>query len=225
MRPARFALLLLTVSAAPGLVMAAGNGNNTAAAVLPWLTPAIVLTGMVIMATIVWVGITKITSMQRDHITRIKSDERHLQQKEKLVLASSFASEMTENKIKCETFITIYTELLRNLREMDRRAAYEDMGDFIHQHPPLSRSVFDNNIEKLSLFSAKLANDLTTVYAAIRTEPQYFTLETTMPRAAAIRIVEMVLDDAQKTLEPIDPLLAALNVIIRDGAKADMRNL
>lgn len=186
---------------------------------LPWLTLVIVTAGMLVMAAIVWFGVRQITGMQRDHASRIRSDEQNLQQKEKLVLASSFAAELTENKIKCETFITIYTELLRNLREMERRAAYEDTGDFIHQHPPLSRHVYDSNLEKLFLFSTKLANDLTQVYAAIRTEPQYFTLETTMPRAAAIRIVEMVLDDAQKTLEPIDPILAALNVIIRDGTK------
>jgi hypothetical protein len=189
----------------------------------PWMTPIIVLLGMSIMAAVIWAGFARMAGIQREHLNRVKADEISLKKKEKLVLASSFAGELMENKIKCETFITIYSELLRNLRELDRRAPYEDTGDFIHQHPPLSRSNFDLNVDKLGLFGPKLAGDLANVYAAIRSEPQYFTLETTMPRAAAIRIVEMVLDDAQKTLEPIDPLIAALNVIIRDGAKAENR--
>lgn len=192
-----------------------------AAQVNTWLTPAIVLAGMLLIAIILWVGIRQLTASQKEHLSRVKQDEKNLQQREKLLLASAFSSELTENKIKCETFITIYTELLRNLRELERRASYEDTGDFIHQHPPLSRQTYDHNIEKLSFFSPKMAGDLNHVYNAIRVEPQYFTLDTSMPRAAAIRIVEMVIDDAQKTLEPIDPLIAALDMIIRDGSKSN----
>jgi len=212
----RFVLLFLVLLTFPA--HAAADIPNT---YWPWMTPLILLLGMGLMAVMIWVGFARMAGIQREHLQRVKADEQSLKKKEKLVLASSFAGELTENKIKCETFITIYTELLRNLRELERRAPYEDTGDFIHQHPPLSRTVFDHNVDKLSLFGPKLAGDLASVYAAIRSEPQYFTLETTMPRAAAIRIVEMVLDDAQKTLEPIEPLTAALNVIIRDGAKAE----
>lgn len=187
----------------------------------PWIMPAIVFAGMALMALILWLGIRQLSVSQKEHITRVNQDEKKLQQREKLLLASAFSAELTENKIKCETFITIYTELLRNLRELERRATYEDTGDFIHQHPPLSRATYDQNIEKLASFSPKIVSDLNHVYSAIRSEPQYFTLDATMPRAAAIRIVEMVIDDAQKTLEPIDPLIGALDMIIRDGNKAN----
>lgn len=181
----------------------------------------IVIVGLIAITVMMLIGFSRMTKLQRDQLQRLGQDEKSLRQKEKLVLASAFSSELTENKIKCETFVTIYTELLRNLRDMETRAPYEDTGDFIHQHPPLSRVIFDQNVDKISIFGAKLAGDLTNVYGAIRSEPQYFTLEATMPRAAAIRIVEMVIDDAQKTLEPIEPLAAALNVIIRDGSKKD----
>jgi len=181
----------------------------------------IVIAGLIIITIMMLIGFSRMTKLQRDQLQKLGQDEKALRQKEKLVMASAFSSELTENKIKCETFVTIYTELLRNLRDMETRAPYEDTGDFIHQHPPLSRAIFDQNIEKVSLFGPKLGGDLTNVYAAIRSEPQYFTLEATMPRAAAIRIVEMVIDDAQKTLEPIEPLAAALNVIIRDGSKKE----
>jgi hypothetical protein len=177
------------------------------------------MAGLTVIAIVMYIGFNRLTKMQREQMDRIKRDEHKLQKKEKLVLASAFSNELTENKIKCEAFIAIYTELLRSLRDLDRKAPYEETGDFIHQHPPLTRMTFDQNLEKIVLFGTKLATDITNVYAAIRVDPQYFTLETTMPRAAAIRIVEMVIDDAQKTLEPIDPLIAALNVIVRDGSK------
>jgi hypothetical protein len=176
--------------------------------------------GFIVLGLGLLFGFKKLLRVQRDHMKQIKETDVNLQKREKLVLASSLANELTENKFKCEAFITIYTELLRNLRDTDRRALYEDTGDFVHQHPPLNRASYDESVDKLHLFGAKLATDLANVYNAIRTEPQYFSMEQTMPRAGAIRIVEMVLDDAQKTLEPIDPVIAALNVIIRDGNKA-----
>lgn len=219
MRFLLFAVLSLS-SLLPMQQAAATQDANSTTHFLAWITPVIVLAGMILIATILWFGIKQLTASQKEHLSRVKRDEKALQRREKLLLASALSAELTENKIKCETFITIYTELLRNLREMERRAAYEDTGDFIHQHPPLSRKVYEKNIEKLSFFSPKLVTDLNAVYSAIRSEPQYFTLDTSMPRAAALRIVEMVLDDAQKTLEPIDPLIAALDMIIRDGTKS-----
>jgi hypothetical protein len=187
-----------------------------------YLTPMIgTLIGLVIIVIIMLAGFSRMLKMQRDQLNHLADDEKALKKREKLVLASSFSNELMENKIKCEAFITIYTELLRSLRELDRSAPYEQTGDFIHQHPPLSRNVFDDNVDKLSLFGPKIASDLTSTYAAFRSDPQYFTLETTMPRAAAIRIVEMVIDDAQKSLEPIESVAAAMNVIVRDGAKRD----
>jgi len=185
-----------------------------------YFTPMILtLIGLVVIVIFMLIGFNRMLKMQREQLKNIAEDGKTLQKKEKIVLAAAFANELTENKIKGEAFVTIYTELLRTLREMERAAPYEQTGDFIHQHPPLSRTTFDDNVEKLSLFGPKLAGDLTTTYAAFRSEPQYFTLETTMPRAAAIRIVEMVIDDAQKTLEPIEALAAAMNVIVRDGNK------
>lgn len=183
---------------------------------LPWLA---IFGGLALIAGVMFIGFSMMAKTHREQLRRIQKEDQKLQRREKIVLASSFAGELTENKIKCEAFITIYTELLRNLREMDRRALYEETGDFIHQHPPLSRTIFETNIEQLSLLGPKLAGDLSQIYAAFRSEPQYFTMDTTMPRAAAIRIVEMVLDDAQKTLEPIEPLIGALNIITRDGDK------
>ena len=184
---------------------------------LPWVA---IFGGLALIAGVMFMGFSMISRTHREQMKRIQNEDLKLQRREKIVLASALASELTENKIKCEAFITIYTELLRNLRETDRRALYEETGDFIHQHPPLNRTVFESHIEQLPLLGPKIAGDAVQVYGAIRSEPQYFTLDAAMPRASALRIVEMVLDDAQKTLEPIEPLIGALNILIRDGDKA-----
>jgi hypothetical protein len=188
----------------------------------PWLVPLLLIIGPLLGFGLIAVLI--IWAVQRLSLVKKKDDEKHrqddyaLQRRERLVLAAALAGELTENKIKCEAFITIYSELLRNLRETDRKAMYEETGDFIHQYPPLSRKIFEGNIEKIGLLGMKLATDVTNAYAPVRGESEYFTLDATMPRANAVRMVEMILDDAQRTLEPLDTTVSALNMIVRDGS-------
>lgn len=187
----------------------------------PWLMPLMSilspLFGFSLMGVAIYFGLKQFAATKKHTEEKQRQNDQQLQQRERLMLASALAGELTENKIKCEAFITIYSELLRNLRETDRKALYEDTGDFIHQYPPLSRKVFEANIEKISLLGMKLATDVTNAYSPIRNESEYFTLDATMPRANAVRMVEMVLDDAQRTLEPLDTTISALNMIVRDG--------
>jgi hypothetical protein len=190
----------------------------------PWLMPIMLVVGPMIGFSIVTMallgGLRHLADVQREQVKKIRLNEQSMERREKVVLASALVGELTENKIKGETFITIYSELLRNLRDTTQRAVYEDTGDYIHQFPPLSRSVFDAHVEKLALLGPKLAADTAQVYAAIRGQPEYFKLEPSMPRVSVIRIVEMVLDDAQRTLEPLDTAISGLNIIVRDGQLA-----
>ncbi len=187
----------------------------------PWLVPMMSILGPLcgfgVIALLLIIGMQRLGNLQQQHTERSKQDEQALQKRERVVLAAALAGELTENKIKCEAFITIYSELLRNLRETERHAMYEETGDFIHQHPPLSRKVFDANIEKVGLLGVKLSGDVTNAYAAVRSESDYFTLEASTPRPNAVRMVEMVLDDAQRTVEPFDSAISGLNMIVRDG--------
>lgn len=188
-----------------------------------WFTPISgflgSLLGAVLIAMTLIIGIASLRRVQKEHLSIQKKAEISLKKRERTVIAAALAGEMMENKIKCESFITIYNELLRNLRDTDMPAQYEESGDFIHQRPPLSRSVFDANVDKIVIFGVKLAGELAGAYAAIRQEAEYFNLERTMPRATAIRMVEMVLEDAKKTMEPMDSIIGALNVIVRDVAE------
>ena len=221
-------LLSLVWLALPTTAMAATTFNaafapwqNWLAEQGPWLTPIMLLLGPLVGFTIVTVallgGLRHLADVQREQVEKIRLNEQTMERREKVVLASALVGELTENKIKGETFITIYSELLRNLRDTTQRAVYEDTGDYIHQFPPLSRSVFDAHVEKISMLGPKLASDTAQVYAAIRAQPEYFKLEQSMPRVSVIRIVEMVLDDAQRTLEPLDTAISGLNIIVRDG--------
>jgi hypothetical protein len=194
----------------------------------PWLVPLVAIFapifGFGLMCATLYFGLRQVASAKKHTEDKQRQDDQHMQRRERLILASALAGELTENKIKCEAFITIYSELLRNLRETDRKALYEDTGDFIHQYPPLSRKVFEANIEKIGMLGMKLATDVTNAYSPIRNDSEYFTLDATMPRANAVRMVEMVLDDAQRTLEPLDTTVSALNMIVRDGSVKSAQN-
>lgn len=187
----------------------------------PWLVPLASILGPVIgftlLAMVMIMGMQRFGTVHKHQTDRNRQDEQSLQKRERVVLAAALSGELTENKIKCEAFITIYSELLRNLRETDKPALYEETGDFIHQHPPLSRKAFDTNVDKINLLGVKLAGDVTNAYSAVRSDANYFTLEASTPRPNAVRMIEMVLDDAQRTLEPMDTAISALNMIVRDG--------
>jgi hypothetical protein len=221
-----FGLVLVTSGAASAqnLIQPVYSGwQNSLVEAGPWLVPLMAIIGPLftstIIATILYFGLKQLAVVRKSTEEKHRQDDQQMQRRERLILSSALAGELTENKIKCEAFITIYSELLRNLRETDRKALYEDTGDFIHQYPPLNRKVFEANIEKISLLGMKLATDVTNAYSPVRNDAEYFTLDANMPRANAVRMVEMVLDDAQRTLEPLDSVISALNMIVRDGSQ------
>ena len=188
-----------------------------------WFTPLSgflgSLAGACIVALALIIGISSLKKVQDAQFAVQQKSEASLRKREKIVIAAALAGELTEDKIKCESFITIYNELLRNLRDTSISAQYEETSDFIHRHPPLSRAVFDANVDKIAIFGTKLAGELAGTYAAVRQEAEYQNLERAMPRAAAVRMVEMVIEDARKTMEPMDVVISALNIIVRGSTQ------
>lgn len=186
-----------------------------------WFTPLASFLGpflgLLLVALALMIGFARLGSYQKEQLKLQKRSEVNLKKREKSVLAASMAGELTENKIKCEAFITIYNELLRNLRDTSQPAHYEESGDHIHQRPSLSRAIFDANINRIEIFGPKLAGEIAGVYAGIKQESEYWNLEQNMPRSTAVRMVEMVIEDAKKTMEPLDSVISGLNVIIRDS--------
>ncbi|HEY1096344.1 MAG TPA: hypothetical protein VGF14_03800 [Alphaproteobacteria bacterium] len=232
MRLSAFPTLSSVLIASPALAAPPNvyysSWQQSLADVGPWLVPLMVIIGPIIGFGLVCLTLVlcfrHMGTLKVQTETKQRQDDHQSHRRDRLVLASALAGELNENKIKCEAFITIYSELLRNLRETDRRALYEDTGDFIHQYPPLSRKTFESNIDKINLLGIKLATDVTNAYASVRNDAEYFTLDATMPRANAIRMVEMVLDDAQRTLEPLEGAVSALNMIVRDGSVSKSAN-
>ena len=64
-----------------------------------------------------------------------------------------------------------------------------------------------------------LLKENTKIYADITPVQEYITLDSTMPRAQALDIIENVLEKAEKLLAPMEAVIAGLNVIIRDSEK------
>lgn len=140
----------------------------------------------------------------------------------KAAIAAALAQELADNRLKGEMFMTIYAEKLNELRNFDRRAGYEDTSDFIHQRPPLSRNAYDAHSADITLLGPRLADQITKIYANINPVQEYITLDSTMPRAQALDIIENVLEKAEKLLAPMESVIAGLNVIIRDSEKQGM---
>jgi large-conductance mechanosensitive channel len=183
------------------------------------------LIGFILIAMLMMVAFKNQAKIQRDQLRHIQKREENMQAREKLVLASSLLGELTENKVRGEAFLRIYRELLRNLRDDNYTPQYQETGDYIHQHPSLSRSVFDANVDRLNLFAPKLAEQLSSAYSHVREETEYWNLEASMPRPAAIRMVEMVIDEAEKTVNPFEDIIASLNVIVRDHDRKKIHQL
>ncbi|MBK66884.1 MAG: hypothetical protein CMP22_01990 [Rickettsiales bacterium] len=142
--------------------------------------------------------------------------------REKAVLAASLIGEIHENKNKCEAFVTIYSEMLRNLRDDTRKPAYQQTGDFVHKAPSLSRAVYDNNISNLNLFEPSLATKVSEVYAMIETDPEYLSLEPDMPLDTAIRMVEMIVKNAETISETVDKVVPSLEVVVRNAPRVSV---
>lgn len=142
--------------------------------------------------------------------------------REKAVLAASLIGEINENKNKCEAFITIYSEMLKNLRDDTRKPAYQQTGDFVHKAPSLSRSVYDNNLSNLNLFETALATKVSEIYALIETDPEYLSLEPDMPLDTAIRMVEMVVKNAESVMQTVEKVVPSLEVVVRNAPRVSI---
>lgn len=167
--------------------------------------------GFLLLAFFVWKGFRNIEKVQEREFETNRRKEAALLAREKLVLATSLEGELMENKSKIEAFLTIYQELLNDLKNPESTPKYQDAGDLIHEHPALSRTVFEMNVDKFSLLDLKLASDLSKLYTQIKSESKYQNMDPTMPLADATEMVEKVIHDAEALLPHIDYIIEQLH--------------
>ncbi len=171
--------------------------------------------GLIIVALIMFTGFGRLISMQKSQIARANKDERDLKTREKFVVASSLEGELTANKSKVEAFVSIYKELLRDMRNPNKVPKYQQTGDIVHEKPALVRMVYDANINKLEMLGPSLAGLLSKLYAEVETNPKYTSLEPDVPLKDAEAKVESIIIDAEKMIPHMDKILSGLTVIAR----------
>lgn len=165
-------------------------------------------------------GLARISSQLDRQFRILLSRENDLREREKFVVASMFEAELSANRTKLEAFLVVYDEILKSLRDSAREHTFRQTGEMIHEQPALARAAFDANKDKMELLGAKIAGEMTSLYAAINPDPEYITLEPGTPIDQAVRKVEQVIQDAQALIQPVEHLLAAVTVIVRDKGRS-----
>jgi len=133
--------------------------------------------------------------------------EQILREKEKQVVASMLCSEVAENKSKVEAYLTIYEEMLSDLKDPLKTPKYKTSGDIVQKQPALDRSIFDNNASKMDLFERNMASKIVHFYARVKTAPEYVNIDSHSERDDVAAIIQEVVARAQKIDELGEGLL------------------
>src|SRR5690606_30615905 len=106
-------------------------------------------------------------------------------------------------------------DLLKSLRQSkDHR--YQVSGEIVHDAPILERTVFEGNIKRLELLGAGVAGGVVGLYGHIQSNPNYTTLDASVPLDEAILKVQKVVMDAESLIPRMDKIVQSLHVTIRD---------
>lgn len=194
--------------------------SNMVGAVPAWAVAGALLVvpmlGFLIMALIMHSGFRQLIALQKYQLAGTQKREKQLKEREKYVIASALEGELNTNRAKLDAFLTIYEELLKNLRDPSKKPKYQRAGDIIHEKPALSRTVYDSHIDKLDVLGPQITKELEALYHNIEAAPDYRTLEPEVPIEKAREIVDKIVKGATKMADPMDKMIAALSIIVRD---------
>jgi endonuclease YncB( thermonuclease family) len=166
--------------------------------------------GMLLVALIMWYWLKRMASAQEAEAEQSSRKEQMLVTRERQVLVSTLEGELSENKNKIEAFLVIYGDLLRSLKDPNEVPKYQQGGDIVQKHPSFSKTVFEANVNKLSLLDMKLAGKISKLYSALPKDQEYINLEPGVPLDTAVQLVEKVLKEAENMLTPINAIIGGL---------------
>ncbi len=193
---------------------------------MDFTSPAFIQTAVVLVIAVMTMAfLLRHYTMRLEHriedFLKVENDrEEDLRARERLVIAAALEGELMANQTKLEAFLLIYQELLRNLKEPGRAPKYKQGGEIIHDKPALSRTIFDAYATRLELVGPNVAGNLARIYADVDIEPEYKTLSPEMSPDQAIRMVEIIVENAKKLLDPVEKSIASLGVIVRDKRRS-----
>ena len=162
---------------------------------------------MLILGVIVNSGIRKLLNFQTAEANSRFADKQRLHMREKSLLLTQIETELEENKSRVEAFLTVYMEMLSNIKDRDKTAQYQQSGDVVSLQPSFAKDAFRNNYEKLSALDIKLADELGRFYDKMSSEAEYLDLPANTPREEAIGVVDKIVSDAREFLPAIDRVL------------------
>jgi hypothetical protein len=198
--------------------------NGSTQLVQAWLIGVVVLplTGLLLLGAYLRARISRLEEYVHETIGGSETRKQELHEQERFVVASMIENELSANKGKLEAFIIIYNDLLKSLRQSkDHR--YQVSGEIVHDAPLLERVVFESNLNRLELLGPNLAGEIVGVYSHIQSNPNFTTLDASIPLDEAILKVQKVITDAESLLPRIDKIIQSLHVTIRDKQARSLR--
>jgi endonuclease YncB( thermonuclease family) len=166
--------------------------------------------GLLLVSLIMWYWLKRMAFAQQQESEQSSRKEAMLLTRERQVLVSTLEGELIENKNKIEAFLVIYGDLLRSLKDPNEVPKYQQGGDIVQKHPSFSKTVFEANVNKLSLLDIKLAGKVSKLYSSMPKDQEYINLEPGVPLDTAIQLVEKVLREAEAMLVPINAVISGL---------------
>lgn len=168
------------------------------------------LLGLLVIAVIAHRWLRAIAFAQQAEADQIHAKETALEARERQVLVTTLEVELAENKNKIEAFLVIYGDMLRSLQDTSEEPKYRQVGDIVQKHPNYSKTVFEANVNKLSLLDIKLAGRLSKLYAQMPRETEYINLDQNVPLETAVKLIEKVLRETEELLAPVGELIKEL---------------
>lgn len=168
------------------------------------------LLGLLIIALVARQSLKAMSENQLHELEQAHQKELMLQSRERQVLLTTLEGELSENKNKIEAFLVIYGDMLRTLQDKSEDPKYMQVGDIVQKHPIFSKTVFEGNVDKLSLLDINLAGRLSKFYSALPKEAEYINLDQNVPLDTAVKLVEKVLRETESILQPISTIISEL---------------
>ena len=168
------------------------------------------LLAVLILGFIVHSGIRKLLSFQTQQANSRFENEQRLHIREKNLILSRIETELDENKSRVEAFLTVYMEMLSNIKDKNATPQYQQSGDVVSLEPSFVKDAYTENLDKLSALDVKLAAELGKFYNNMNTEAEYLDLPSSTPREEAISIVDKIVSNAREFLPALD---RAINLI------------
>lgn len=191
------------------------NGNDQL--IYAWLIGvlALPLLGVLFVASVLGARLVRLEKYLEQTIGEAETRQKTLREQERFVVASMIENELSANKGKLEAFIIIYNDLLKSLRQ-SKEHRYQASGEIVHDAPLLERTVFEGNLNRLDLLGPAAAGEIVAVYSHIQSNPNYTTLDASVPMDEAILKVQKVVSDAESLIPKMDKIIQSLHVTIRD---------